>query len=54
MLLHGGTPKDLTMMDPFLGIGHAAEAAGELEIGKFIGFEIDEVYLEEAGRQLGA
>ncbi len=54
ILLHGGEPKELTMMDPFLGIGHAAEAAGESEIGKFIGFEIDEVYLEESERRLGA
>ena len=54
ILLHGGEPKELTMMDPFLGIGHAAEAAGESEIGKFIGFEIDEVYLDEVERRLGA
>lgn len=54
ILLHGGEPKELTMMDPFLGIGHAGEAAGESEIGKFIGFEIDEVYLDEAVKRLGA
>ncbi|MEM9282873.1 MAG: site-specific DNA-methyltransferase [Verrucomicrobiota bacterium] len=52
--LHGGKARDLTMLDPFLGIGHAAVAAGETDLGKFIGFEIDEAYLEEARRRLGA
>lgn len=46
--LHGGDPAQVTMMDPFLGIGHAATAAGEEGVGKFFGFEIDDVYLEEA------
>ena len=40
------------MMDPFLGIGHAASAAGEAGLAKFIGFEIDEGYLEEARERL--
>jgi DNA modification methylase len=41
------------MLDPFLGIGNAAVAAGETEIKKFFGFEIDEIYLEEAKKRLG-
>jgi len=38
------------VMDPFVGIGHAALAAGECHAGRFIGFDIDEGYLAE-GRQ---
>jgi site-specific DNA-methyltransferase (adenine-specific) len=45
--LHGVHP-DLTVLDPFLGIGHAALAARACGAGKFIGFEIDEAYLQEA------
>ena len=45
--LHGAR-ADLTMLDPFLGIGHAAEAAARCGVKKFIGFEIDEAYLAEA------
>jgi DNA modification methylase len=52
--LHGGTPAEITMLEPFLGIGHAAIAAGELGVGRFIGFEIDEGYLTEAKRRVGA
>lgn len=51
--LHGGTPADITMLDPFLGIGHAAAAAGESGVGRFLGFEIDEVYLGEARERAG-
>ncbi len=46
--LHGCAPGKTTMLEPFLGIGHAAVAAGELGVARFIGFEIDEVYLNEA------
>ncbi len=46
--LHGVDPLEATMMDPFLGIGHAAIAAGDRSISQFIGFEIDEDYLAEA------
>jgi len=46
--LHGVAPSELTMMDPFLGIGHAALAAGDRSVRQFIGFEIDEDYLAEA------
>lgn len=52
--LHGGEPAELTMMDPFLGIGHAALAAGEEGVGRFLGFEIDESYLEEARERVRA
>ncbi|MCB1089486.1 MAG: site-specific DNA-methyltransferase, partial [Verrucomicrobiae bacterium] len=51
--LHGKTLASLTMLDPFLGIGHAAEAAVKLGVDQFIGFDIDEVYLEEACERLG-
>lgn len=36
------------VMDPFLGIGHSALAAKRCEVGRFIGFEIDEQYIAEA------
>lgn len=52
-LLHGGVPSQITMMDPFLGIGNAAVAAHHAGVGHFIGFEIDDVYLAEARRRLG-
>jgi site-specific DNA-methyltransferase (adenine-specific) len=45
--LHGCKP-DLVVMDPFLGIGHAALAAKKCSVARFIGFEIDEEYLAEA------
>lgn len=49
--LHGARPG-LTMLDPFLGIGSSAMAARECEVGRFIGFEIDEGYLKEARARL--
>ena len=49
--LHG-TARVQTMLDPFLGIGNSAIAAQECGVPKFIGFEIDEAYLEEAKRRL--
>ena len=52
ILLHGSKPDKTTMMDPFLGIGHAASAAGVAGLAKFIGFEIDEGYLAEARERL--
>ncbi len=51
--LHGGDPASLTLLEPFLGIGHAAVAAGEMGVGRCIGFEIDEPYLAEARSRLG-
>ena len=40
------------MLDPFLGIGNSAVAARRCGVKKFIGFEIDEAYLEEAKRRI--
>lgn len=51
--LHG-LGANLTMLDPFLGIGHAAEAAARCGVKRFIGFEIDEGYFAEARARLGA
>lgn len=53
ILLSGGKSEEKTMLDPFLGIGNAAVAAGEEGIGRFIGFEIDEEYLAEARERAG-
>jgi len=50
--LHG-TARVKTMLDPFLGIGNSAIAAQQCGVPKFIGFEIDETYLEEAKRRIG-
>ena len=49
--LHG-KGAETVVMDPFLGIGHAALAAAEYGAAKFIGFEIDETYLAEAKHQV--
>lgn len=54
ILLHGGDPDKITMMDPFLGIGHAATAASEAGLAKFIGFEIDKSYYAEARQRVSA
>ena len=40
------------MLDPFLGIGNSAVAAKNCGVKRFIGFEIDEMYLDEARRRL--
>ena len=48
-----GMRDGLTMLDPFLGIGHSALAARECGVSRFIGIEIDPVYLTEARAQLG-
>jgi site-specific DNA-methyltransferase (adenine-specific) len=50
--LHG-LSRVRTMLDPFLGIGNSAIAAKCCDLKKFIGFEIDETYLDEAKRRLG-
>jgi len=42
------------VLDPFVGIGHAALAARECGVGRFIGFDIDEGYLAEAKARVGA
>jgi site-specific DNA-methyltransferase (adenine-specific) len=49
--LHG-VPRSETMLDPFLGIGNSAVAAQRCGVKKFIGFEIDEVYLAESKRRI--
>jgi site-specific DNA-methyltransferase (adenine-specific) len=49
--LHGAS-RVRTMLDPFLGIGNSAIAAQRCGVEKFIGFEIDEVYLAEAKRRI--
>lgn len=49
--LHGLRPG-LTVLDPFLGIGHSATAARECGVHRFIGFEIDAAYLAEARARL--
>lgn len=48
--LHGETGK-LTVMDPFLGIGHALMAAQNAGVKEFVGFEIDEEYFLEAQKK---
>ena len=49
--LHGSSRVE-AMLDPFLGIGNSAVAAGRCGVKKFIGFEIDDAYLGEAKRRL--
>jgi len=49
--LHGN-PEDMTMLDPFVGIGHAALAAKSSGVSKFIGFDIDPDYLAVARKVL--
>jgi site-specific DNA-methyltransferase (adenine-specific) len=51
--LHG-ISRVHTMLDPFLGIGNSAVAAQRCGVKRFVGFEIDEVYLAEAKRRLGS
>jgi site-specific DNA-methyltransferase (adenine-specific) len=52
--LHG--KKDCVVLDPFLGIGHSALAAKECPdlVAEFIGFEIDEEYVNVARRVVAA
>ena len=50
--LHG-VEKLTTMLDPFLGIGNSAIAAQRCGVPRFIGIEIDEIYLAEARRRIG-
>ena len=49
--LHGSSRVE-AMLDPFLGIGNSAVAAGRCGVKKFVGFEIDDAYLGEAQRRL--
>lgn len=50
--LHG-VRDDLVVLDPFLGIGHAALGAQAAGAAKCIGFEIDRHYLAEARERCG-
>jgi site-specific DNA-methyltransferase (adenine-specific) len=50
--LHGVAP-DLTVLDPFFGLGHAGEGARAAGAARCIGFELDEEYLAEAKARLG-
>ena len=45
--IHGRNPE-LTVLDPFLGIGNAAMAARACGVRQFIGTEIDDEYLAVA------
>ena len=49
--LHG-RPEEMTMLDPFVGIGHAALAAKGCGVKRFIGFDIDAEYLAVAQKAL--
>ena len=51
--LHG-VSRVQSMLDPFLGIGNSAVAARNYGVKEFIGFEVDETYLAEAQRRIGA
>jgi site-specific DNA-methyltransferase (adenine-specific) len=51
--LHG-VSRVKTMLDPFLGIGNSALAAQRCGVKRFIGFEIDKVYLAETKRRLAS
>jgi site-specific DNA-methyltransferase (adenine-specific) len=53
ILLHGKA-EQITMLDPFLGIGSAAVAARDLHVHRFIGFDLDESYLRVAALKTGA
>jgi site-specific DNA-methyltransferase (adenine-specific) len=45
--LHGAGPSSV-MLDPFLGIGHAAVAAKVCRVGRFLGFDVDPEYVRIA------
>jgi site-specific DNA-methyltransferase (adenine-specific) len=49
--IHGCAPESV-VMDPFVGIGHAAVGAMECGIKNFIGFDIDAGYLSVAREAL--
>ncbi len=51
--LQGGRTGEMSMLEPFLGIGNAAIAAGDCGVGTFLGFEIDPVYFDEAKKRVG-
>jgi site-specific DNA-methyltransferase (adenine-specific) len=47
-----GCRSGLVMLDPFLGIGHSALAAKRCGIGRFIGFDIEQEYVDVARKAL--
>lgn len=51
--LHGHT-ADVTLLDPFLGIGNTVLAAQNLGVRRVIGFDVDEGYLQVAADRTGA
>jgi site-specific DNA-methyltransferase (adenine-specific) len=51
--IHGGNSSTV-MLDPFVGIGHAAIAAKACGIGRFIGFDIDPEYVRIARNNVRA
>ena len=51
--LHGDN-NNAVVMDPFLGIGHAALAALECHVSDFIGFEIDDEYMRVAHDEISS
>lgn len=51
--LHGRC-SELTVLDPFLGIGNAAVAAQRCGVARFVGTELDEEYLAVARERAGS
>ena len=51
--LHGRN-EELTVLDPFLGIGNALVAAQNCCVRNFVGIELDEAYLAVAAERAGA
>ena len=49
--LHGRN-EELTVLDPFLGIGNALVAAQRCCVREFVGIELDEEYLRVAGERV--
>ena len=49
-----GRNSELSVLDPFLGIGNAAVAANNCGVKQFTGIELDEQYLGEAKERLAA
>jgi len=53
ILLHGNA-AEMTLLDPFLGIGNSIVAAQNLRVRYAVGFDIDEGYLQVAAEKTGA
>ncbi len=49
--LHGVDSKSV-VLDPFMGIGHAAYAAAQCNVKRFIGYDIEVSYVEVASNEL--